>query len=544
VDALSLCHYYPQILAKTLLCFNAFGDGAFFKRGAMEAPPAIPAQHALITFRDGVETLVVESTVENDGSELAWIIPVPAKPTRYEALEPGFIDTLRVYVGSRVVEGWVRSDLMGFFLLGLFWLLSFKLFPRPYTRGSWFFIVVYVIVCLVVITMFALGGVRGPGAPAPPPGVKVLEAQRVGQYDVALLEAAEAGAVQAWLDAEGFGALPPEAVSIVQGYVAQGWLFVAARLTPDAPELLRPHPIAITFPADAPVYPMRLTGLAGHPVYLELFVVTEDTTPQAQKPLTLHYSRKVYQREDMKEVLCAEQALQEPPYDMWRTFRLGGPVRLDHPDGGRFLWDGAVLTKLAGAFEPEDMRRDVVLESRPYTEFIREVYAPSAAKARRTLLGILALGYVWLILDIVFWRRKQRGVRRYAARVAMPAVVAGAVAWAVGYVHWPVGEPRERPAHDRPQALRWDYVKRFVERQHPEAWEDPELMRSLLAQEAAWLINPIQGGPLREEASPGNYKVYDGPCGVYVIAFFDGGPMLALHPPDYEPDVVTVGQSP
>jgi len=57
-----------------LISAAAHADGIFI--GQKQIPP-IPAQRALISFKDGIERLVVDSSVGGDGTELAWVIPVP-----------------------------------------------------------------------------------------------------------------------------------------------------------------------------------------------------------------------------------------------------------------------------------------------------------------------------------------------------------------------------------------------------------------------------------------------------------------------------------
>jgi len=59
---------------------QAFGDGGYVPERAYAALPTIPLQRALITYRDGVETLVVESTFDTPSPGVGWILPVPGGP--------------------------------------------------------------------------------------------------------------------------------------------------------------------------------------------------------------------------------------------------------------------------------------------------------------------------------------------------------------------------------------------------------------------------------------------------------------------------------
>ena len=60
---------------------NALGDGKFFGE---KVPPGIPYQRAFILFREGSETLVLQSKYEFSQSgavdSLGWVVPAPSVP--------------------------------------------------------------------------------------------------------------------------------------------------------------------------------------------------------------------------------------------------------------------------------------------------------------------------------------------------------------------------------------------------------------------------------------------------------------------------------
>jgi hypothetical protein len=55
----------------------ALGDGGFIPSTAFQKVE-IPDQRALIHFADGKEALVIDTAFKGDGTNFAWIIPVPS----------------------------------------------------------------------------------------------------------------------------------------------------------------------------------------------------------------------------------------------------------------------------------------------------------------------------------------------------------------------------------------------------------------------------------------------------------------------------------
>jgi hypothetical protein len=105
-------------------------------------------------------------------------------------------------------------------------------------------------------TRLRLGTRPDGSAGSGPGGVELLGAETIGGYDVARLAADDAGALQAWLDANGYS-VPPAAAPILDDYVADGWSFVAVKLAQSAPNGSL-APLRVSYRSDRLVYPMRL----------------------------------------------------------------------------------------------------------------------------------------------------------------------------------------------------------------------------------------------------------------------------------------------
>ena len=81
-----------RLLAVLLLCSVAVADGKFFGKAA--AVVDIPDQSALLVWEEGRETLVISSAFVGEGSEFAWLVPLPSPP-EIEPSTRGLFPTLR-----------------------------------------------------------------------------------------------------------------------------------------------------------------------------------------------------------------------------------------------------------------------------------------------------------------------------------------------------------------------------------------------------------------------------------------------------------------
>ena len=59
---------------------DAWGDGCKFAAAGVKELPDIPFQRAVVAHRDGVERLVIESSLDGEGKGFAWVIPGRVPP--------------------------------------------------------------------------------------------------------------------------------------------------------------------------------------------------------------------------------------------------------------------------------------------------------------------------------------------------------------------------------------------------------------------------------------------------------------------------------
>ncbi|WP_328503371.1 DUF2330 domain-containing protein [Streptomyces sp. NBC_00457] len=225
---------------------------------------AVDREVSVVSWDGRREQIVMRLTVTGDAERAAWIMPVPQRATVRLGV-PSLFDEL-----DRATAP-VHRDRHHFW-------------PQD---GDW-----------PLVTGDGAGGPpRGPGA-GPPQDVGVVDRQRLGPFDVARLTARDPDALGDWLDTNGF-ALPAGLESELHPYVDRRWEYVAVRLTPrtaDAPLSGALDPLHLTFAADEPVYPMRLSRTAATPQSLGLYVLAAHRMEPASaiggsRPRVLHAGR-------------------------------------------------------------------------------------------------------------------------------------------------------------------------------------------------------------------------------------------------------------
>lgn len=224
-----------QLVAPAWAC----GCGAMVPGDARQV--TVGREESVVRWDGRREQVVMRLTVGGDAERVAWIMPVPRRAT-VRLGDPALFDELHAVTAPVTRE---RHH---------FW-------PQD---GDW----------PLVTGDGTAGGPRPPWADAGPP-VGVVGRQRLGPFDVARLTATDPGALDGWLDRNGF-ALPPRLDDALRPYVQKRWEYVAVKLTPQttgAPLTGTLDPLHLTFRTDEPVYPMRLSRLADIPQSLGLYVL-------------------------------------------------------------------------------------------------------------------------------------------------------------------------------------------------------------------------------------------------------------------------------
>jgi hypothetical protein len=373
------------IFAVAILCCSAaaFADGTVFVQMQGIAKPRIPDQSALITFDGKTERLVIETAVEGEGTEFAWVVPVPSLP-KVEAATTGVFPTLRMVTRPRVVgyeTDWPLAPVLGLVFGLLIWL---AICTRRLTTALAIFLIALFLLGFLM-PAFATARVEGVNSgPWMSNGVNVLERKIVGLYETATISGADGKKIAEWLNNNGFR-VPASVQDALTQYAKEGWIFVAARIRRDSAETGRfsPHPLSFTFAASRAVYPLRLTGIENGPVAVDLYVVGNE------------------------EAVAA-------PFKRQRTGRLDFDAQGDQDDSIPVAHEAlqsyckglSAMTLMTATLRPEQMKADVYLTWKPLTPFRHVYYMRNAALARASQFAAATFVLLSIVCAILYRRWK------------------------------------------------------------------------------------------------------------------------------------------
>ena len=162
----------------------AWADGLFLPEKTVEKTPAIPVERAVISWKDGVETLILASSADSDSQKLGWLIPIPAAPQKIEPQTPGGLKTLVSCIQPQITNdlGWELIGVIAVAFGGNAF-LAILMFKRQWLAG---FLPAAIVVILLAGVLSPMLGPRnlsvalvGPGAGRENGRTHVLRHQRL-----------------------------------------------------------------------------------------------------------------------------------------------------------------------------------------------------------------------------------------------------------------------------------------------------------------------------------------------------------------------------
>lgn len=495
----------------------AFADGKYFPEKAYQVAPAIPTQRAILVYRDGVEKLTIESALDGPGQEFGWVIPLPSRPTEFQAASPGLIKTLGWAIQPYITHD-LRGELTFYGTLAAFVTLICLVLTLPASSPIRILLLVAVVFTFVSALMPSLQRAANfGGSITDVSGVRVREVQEIGSYQLAVLDANDSGALALWLESNGFAGLNEADEAIVSDYIREKWCFVAARLRREQDGYSRPHPLSMSFASRAPIYPMRLTATAGNDVYLELFVIADKRA--ACDKLTLELADTYDQPERTPSNLSQES---EEPGFVGRTYRqnVGHPAAVEH------FWNGCILSKLCGVLKPQDMAQDIALQLRTHEPCRVHYFSRQGARGKAWTYGLSSWCILLAPLTLVFGRKTNLPGRRrvFCKHIISPALLLSLLIGTVTYAVLPKVDTRSVGIKGSPPRI-YDAMQRKQMIFEAETIADEHGHFAGMNRDAAARLfeeyyasrgatNAFTSEPIKHEDSPGNYTVFQDDRGI------------------------------
>ena len=477
-------------------------DGMVIPSVAFPANVTIPDQRALICFSNGVERLVIETRFAGAGTNFAWIVPFPAKPTIEEATT-GLFPTLQYLFRPKIIHD-VPKYYQGV-LLAMAFLLLIVLMRRTGSTVIEVVVVLFGILLLAAMLLPALGtaGIRSM-ADGANETVDVLDRQTVGAFETATIQSTNATELRKWLTENEFN-LPTNVLPAIDGYVKDGWLFVASKVRRDLPanatNIL--HPLSFTFKTDKAVYPMRLTGVNSTHVKIELYVFG----PGRAEAENFEVERATYANYPPM-----------PSEHHYFSSSVGNPEVLNvlHPIMRK--WTGEPMaTKLVGDLSAAEMKTDVWIGWNSNGEQGHTLFSQYGAQLTATNWGMgifgTALTGLFIAASAAHWRIKK------TLQVILAAAFTALCITMIIYLSLP--EIDARVIRGRAWAhTSYRLSGSLNQITGTNLSEIRQQARKMIASNTAWQ-NELQGGNIREEDSPGNYTIRD-VNGLIEAVIYDG----------------------
>lgn len=326
-------------------------------------PPKIPYQRALILFKHGVETLILQSKYEIPPSTakqtLGWVVPVPSNP-EVASMPADKASELFSHINYASQPNVFRIVYIPIIAFEVAWVLSAILylisFCSPYLDKHRIKIGLFFLFGLFV----SIAGSLFLPQSSQYSNVDIIAEHRVGIYNVQVVKSRDSGDMIAWLNANEFRFTEQDKTAI-ESYIAKGWCFVVAKIDSAAEggkgEIITDGlaaPLILRFPQQLPVYPLVLTGAGNHETEILLYIAA-NTKMSCDDRMKLRYAGDF--SKGSKHVINLADSMKIKPVDFFKTNDLSYPY----------------LCKFKSTLKPSEMRQDITFapaqDNTAYREF-------------------------------------------------------------------------------------------------------------------------------------------------------------------------------
>ena len=467
------------VLLFLLLPMGVLADGMFISPVAFPTEVRIPDQRALICYSNGVERLVIETRFSGQGTNFAWVVPLPSQPVIEEATT-GLFPTL-----NYLFQPPIKHYLPKIWLWILVIMATLYLIVRVCKSVSDAFIVAITVLFLCALLLPAQSTARSRGSADTPGGtVSILDRKIVGAFETSTIFSHEPKALEIWLRENGY-LTPTNVAPAIEAYVKDGWVFVASKVRRDVSGsgTNTVHPLSFTFNTQRPVYPMKLTGIGNRSLSVELFVFGPDRA-NARHFNTERCTRPQY-----------------PPFPprkdgYWARWKPETPNIL-HPLLRQWADGAPVATKLVATLSPSEMQNDVWISWEPFREQQRQVYSQQGAVtlALNWATAAFAVGLLFI------WAASLPGIKPKRSRWKTFGNLLLATAMLFGLIYVVVPKIEVRVTRRPGSAAQHSLIEIHHALENTMPWTRSQIQATIGTNRP----NILLGGMIHEEDSPGNY---------------------------------------
>ena len=386
----------------------SYADGVYIP-AARKKIPDIPVQRALVKYHGGTEALIIESTLDGEGGDYGWIIPVPNQPTKFDKVSPGLLKTLSLQIQPKIHHVERHPKVFGIRIESIFTILVvIACFCIMRWGAEGYIIALTLLVFYFGVVPNFLSYRAGPGSLSKVNSlIKITSSEIVGDYEVFVLEVQDSSVLNTWLENNGFSKFPQEATKLIDDYISHDWLFVVAKLRTILDGIATPHPIMLEFETDKPVYPMKLTAIPGSTLYLELYVVGENEAIPVNYNLQKEYCNFFdYGKIPDNRFNPLEDQTGFIPREFFDPY-----MEIAHSDALKVMWDGCVVTKFSGEVSSDEMIEDMFFQFKEANPSRSELYSSVGKfnKAYDDVIVVIIIGSI--LLTIYYCIRKSLGTK-------------------------------------------------------------------------------------------------------------------------------------
>jgi len=487
------------ILMSILLAVGYCAADGVFIPDARKKIPDIPVQRALVKYRDGIETLIIESSMSGEKGNYGWIIPLPNQPQKFDKVSPGLLKTLSLQLQPKLNHAEPHTNVFGVrfsAIITIIIVITCFAVMRWGAKGSIFPLAAFFL-ALYLLPNFVEYRSGGGSVPIANPLVEIKSREVVGNYEIFVLKAQNSTELNLWLADNNFRQFPPEATKLIDDYISQSWLFMVSKLYTISDGLATLHPLLLEFETDHPVYPMKLTALPGSAVNLELFVIADSEAV----PVNYNTKKEYCNFFDFKKIDHARESDTSVGRKAFIPREWFGPFReIAHSDASKVMWDGCVVTKMTGKISSSAMTSDMFFEFKKTNPGQSELYS-SRGKLDLAYFATLTAAIIGSIFMTIYYHSIEKRWKKPSFKSIFLALVIVSAAVFI-FTYEIVGEKTEVYTLERNWLYNFQSSVADILSIPENNFSTGEELIEILRREG--VDNPITHEPITLEESPGN----------------------------------------